>query len=139
VSTEAVSIDTATPQQIVARAMASHAGWTGRLMDAISTRSCDCSVEEVSVDNVCPFGEWLHNEVPFRLRKTWDYSSVRKRHAELHAQVGRVLELALGGYQTAATEALQSGTPFSIAVEHFESSLKEWYSRVESQATGNAF
>jgi Chemoreceptor zinc-binding domain len=139
VSTEAVSIDTATPQQIVARAMSSHAGWTGRLMDAISTHTCDCTVEEASAEDQCSFGQWLHNEVPFRLRKTWDYASVRKRHAELHAQIGRVLELALTGQQAAATAELHAGTPFSVAVEHFDSSLKDWYSRVESQALGNAF
>jgi Chemoreceptor zinc-binding domain len=139
VSNEVVSIDTATPQQIVARALASHSVWKGSLMDAISTGTSEFTAAEAATDAECSFGIWLHTEVPFRLRKTWDYATVKKRHAELHTQIGKVLELALTGQHQTASEAMLHGSPFSNAAEQFEAAMTEWFSRVESQAAGNAY
>jgi Chemoreceptor zinc-binding domain len=127
------------PQQMVARALSAHADWKVRLAAAIETGACETSVEHAAADDRCLFGQWLHHDVPFRLRKTWDYATVKKRHAELHVQVAQVLDLALLGRQAAANDAMMGGSPFNLAYDQFEASLREWYSRVDNQATGSAY
>jgi hypothetical protein len=139
VSGDGVTTDVVSPQQVVARAMSMHATWRNRLTDAIEHGTCDISVEDAGADDVCPFGHWLARDIPVRLRKTWDYATVKKRHTELHVQLGQILDLALLGRQQSARDLMLPGSPFAAAFDHFEEALKEWYPRVESQAAGNAF
>ena len=123
-------------QQQVMNALAAHEGWKRRLHDAIATRSAEITVEQASVDDACAFGKWLHNDVPWRIRKVWDYANVRKLHAAFHEEAGRVLALALAGQADAAIAAMSTGSPFHTCSERLAYALHDWHGRVDDQASG---
>ena len=123
-------------QQSIVDALAAHDNWKRRLHDAIATSGADITVEQASVDNGCAFGRWLHNEVPWRLRKSWDYANVRKLHAAFHVEAGRVLALALAGQSDNAIAAMNIGSPFHTCSERLAFALQDWHGRVEGQAAG---
>lgn len=123
-------------QQQVMNALAAHEGWKRRLHDAISTRSAEITVEQASVDDACAFGKWLHNDVPWRVRKGWDYANVRKLHAAFHVEAGRVLALALAGQSEAAISSMSVGSQFHTCSERLAYALHDWHGRVDDQAAG---
>lgn len=123
-------------QQQVVNALAAHEGWKRRLHQAIATGTAEITVAQASVDDACAFGKWLHNDVPWRVRKTWDYANVRKLHAAFHEEAGRVLALAIEGQSDAAIAAMSIGSPFSQCSERLAFALHDWQGRVDGQASG---
>jgi Chemoreceptor zinc-binding domain len=131
---DVVTTEHSSLEQTIVEALATHADWKRRLHTAIATGTCDVSIETATADNQCAFGHWMHREVPSMVRKTWDYANVRRRHATLHAEAGRVLELALGGYNAAAAQIMAPNAPFTQALERFEFGLRDWLLTLQSQS-----
>ncbi len=134
---DVVSTEHSSLEQILVDAIATHADWKRRLHTAIATGTCDVSIESAAADNECAFGHWLHRDVPSMVRKTWDYANVRRRHATLHAEAGRVLELALGGYNAAAAQIMAPNAPFTQALERYEFGLRDWLLTLRGQSSGD--
>lgn len=128
--------NTGSLQQMIVDALNAHDNWKRRLHAAIATSSADVSVEQASADNVCAFGRWLYDDVPWRARKAWDYSNVRKLHAAFHQEAGKVLALALGGRSEEAIVAMSHGSPFFETSERLGFALRDWYGRIDGQAVG---
>ena len=123
-------------QQMIIDALAAHDNWKRRLHAAIATSAADVTVEQASVDNGCAFGRWLYDDVPWRARKAWDYTNVRKLHAAFHQEAGKVLALALAGHSNDALIAMTHGSAFADTSDKLAFALRDWYGRVDDQAEG---
>jgi hypothetical protein len=120
----------------VERAILAHGEWRRRLSITASTGVSDLTSAEAADDTACDFGRWMAGDIPWRLRKTWDFATVRKRHQEFHAECARVIVLATDGQMAAASNALDHGTGFDLSAERLDAALREWYPRIEQQAAG---
>lgn len=123
-------------QQMIIDALAAHENWKRRLHAAIATSQADLTVEQAAADNLCAFGRWLYDEIPWRARKTWDYANVRKLHAAFHVEAGRVLAYALAGRSDEAIAAMNHGSAFFETSERLAFALRDWYSRINGQVEG---
>lgn len=130
---DVVATELGSLEQTIGNALATHAEWKRRLHTAIATGRCDVSLESAAADDRCTFGHWLHRDVPPMVRKTWDYANVRRRHATLHAEAGRVLEFALSGYDATAAQMMAPNAPFTQALERYEFGLRDWLLTLRSQ------
>lgn len=117
-------------QQQVRAAIGAHGMWKGRLRNAIDTGSSAVSVGEIRVDDRCEFGQWLHGagRNGFAVSQSWE--SVRKLHADFHAEAAQVLEMALSGRKADAEKSMSLGGGFF----HASSALVKELTRVEQQA-----
>jgi hypothetical protein len=121
---------------MIVDALAAHERWKPLLHAAIATAQADLTVEQATADDLCAFGHWLHEDAPWRARKTWDYANVRKLHAGFHIEAGRVLGLALAGRSAEASSAMNHGSPFAETSERLAFALRDWFSRINGQAEG---
>lgn len=117
-------------------ALAAHESWKQRLRSAIETGTCEISVETASLDDQCAFGRWLVDGVPWRARKSWDYTNVKRLHAAFHEEAGRVLHLAVNGMPHDAVGAMTNSTPFAAASERLGYALSDWRQRIHGQVEG---
>lgn len=79
----------------VSAAINAHALWKAHLGTAITLGSAPFKVEDVSRDDRCRFGQWLHG---LRAEKSApQFEVVRELHARFHQEAARVLALALEG------------------------------------------
>jgi len=74
--------------------------------------------------------------VPWRARKSWDYTNVKRLHAAFHQEAARVLHLAVNGMTREAVVAMTNSTPFAAASERLGYALMDWRQRIDAQAEG---
>ena len=96
----------------IQKAIREHEIWTTRLEQTIASGKSDHTVAGVSVDNNCEFGQWLHGDPNARASEP-RHEKVRKLHAAFHAEVGKILWLALRGNKAEALKALHGRTPYA--------------------------
>jgi hypothetical protein len=107
------------------QALAAHAKWKYRLMDAIDTGKSEFRVADVRTDNACQFGKWLL-ALPLSERLSENYRKVRALHAEFHGMAADVLELALAGRKDEATAAMAFGSRFAILSSNLTMAIVAW-------------
>lgn len=78
-------------------AIAAHGIWKQKLRTAIKSGSTTLKIGDVARDDVCHFGQWLHNGIPPKMRKQEHYEQVLKLHAQVHEVAATVLSRARGG------------------------------------------
>lgn len=72
--------------------VASHGYWKEQLCDAITNKTT-LNVHEISKDDVCDLGRWLHSEEEHpQLSHLQSYHDLKKKHAEFHVQAAKVAE-----------------------------------------------
>ncbi len=106
-------------------AIANHARWKYRLMDAIDTGKSEARVGDVRVDDACQFGKWLL-ALPLSERLSDHYRKVRELHAEFHSLAAHVLELAVGGRAAEATAAMAMGSRFAVVSSQLTMAVLAW-------------
>jgi hypothetical protein len=107
------------------RAIAAHAKWKYRLMEAIDTGRSQWHVGDVRTDNECEFGKWLL-ALPLSLRLSEHCKKVRALHAEFHGLAAGVLELALAGRKDEAAAAIALGSRFAVVSSNLTMAVLEW-------------
>ncbi len=107
------------------QAIAAHAKWKYRLMEAIDTGKSQWRVSDVRTDNSCNFGKWL-TELPLTERLSANYKKVRTLHAEFHGLAADVLELALAGRKEEATAAMALGSRFAAVSSNLTMAVLAW-------------
>ena len=107
------------------QALAAHAKWKYRLMDAIDTGKSEWRVNDVRTDNSCQFGKWL-SALPLSERLSENYKKVRALHAEFHGLAAEVLELALAGRKDEATAAMALGSRFATVSSNLTMAVMAW-------------
>jgi hypothetical protein len=113
-------------------ALAAHAKWKYRLMDAIDTGKSEWRVGDVRTDNSCNFGKWL-SELPLSDRLSENYKKVKALHAEFHGLAAEVLELALAGRKDEAATAMAMRSRFATVSSNLTMAVMAW----KDAASGN--
>jgi hypothetical protein len=106
-------------------AIAAHAKWKYRLMEAIDTGKSPWHVSDVRTDNACEFGKWLI-ALPLSQRLSEYAKKVRALHAEFHGLAADVLELALAGRKTEATAAMALHSRFAEVSANLTMAVTAW-------------
>jgi hypothetical protein len=106
-------------------AIAAHAKWKYRLMEAIDTGKSQWHVSDVRTDNSCEFGKWLYAQ-PLSERLSEHCKNVRTLHAEFHVLAAQVLELALAGRKVEATAAMALGSRFATVSSNLTMAVLAW-------------
>ncbi|MHB8900004.1 MAG: CZB domain-containing protein [Thermoguttaceae bacterium] len=106
-------------------AVAAHARWKYRLMEAIDTGKSPWRVADVRTDQACDFGKWLV-ALPLSERLSEHARHVRTLHGEFHTLAASVLELALAGRKEEATSAMAMGSRFAIVSSNLTVAVTAW-------------
>jgi hypothetical protein len=112
-------------REALERAIAAHARWKYRLMDAIDTGKSDCRVGDVRTDSACEFGKWLLN-LPLSERLSEHSKKVRALHAQFHGLAADVLELALAGRKDEAAAAIALRSRFASVSSDLTMAVLAW-------------
>jgi hypothetical protein len=107
------------------RAIAAHAKWKYRLMEAIDTAKSQWRAADVRTDHACEFGKWLAT-LPLSQRLSEHSKTVRALHAEFHGLAADVLELALAGRKEEATAAISLSSRFATVSSKLTMAVLAW-------------
>jgi hypothetical protein len=107
------------------RAIAAHAKWKYRLMEAVDTGKSEWRVGDVRTDSLCEFGKWL-SALPLSLSLSEHSKKVRALHAEFHGLAADVLELALAGRKAEATAAMALRSRFAEVSSNLTMAVIAW-------------
>jgi len=118
--------DSSTHEQIHL-ALAAHAAWKQRLIDAIEKQSSTVAAGTARLDNQCAFGKWLYGATLGRaVKRSAKYRECLELHRRFHLAAGDVLSLALAGDRHGASRAMAPGGEFARISESLSSALMEW-------------
>jgi methyl-accepting chemotaxis protein len=116
------------------KAISAHALWKARLRLAIDTGTSEWSVRDVSPDDVCAFGKWLHSLPPDE-KATERWKKVQVLHAEFHLVAAQVLKLALDRHRDQAIEAMKSRSPFASVSSRLTQTMLDWKAALSAAET----
>lgn len=95
-------------------AIAAHAEWKMKLRFAIQRKE-QLDVSIISLDNKCPFGQWLHGDAKTKYGKLAGYTTCVAKHSEFHRCAGNVAQTINAGKYTEAKAMMGNDTPFAAA------------------------
>lgn len=107
------------------RAIAAHAKWKYRLMEAIDTGKSQWAVGTVRTDDECDFGKWLLG-LPLSQRLSEQFKTVQALHTEFHGLAAAVLELALARRKEEAIAAMALGSRFAAVSSSLTMAVLAW-------------
>ena len=113
-------------------ALAAHAKWKYRLMEAIKTGQSQWRISEVRTDEACHFGKWLLT-LPLSIRLSENYKKVRLLHHEFHGFAADVLELAIAGRKDEANAAMAMGSRFAVCSSTLTMAIMSWKESLPNQ------
>ena len=108
------------------KAIAAHGQWKGKLRTAIETGQCESTPEKVKQDNNCSFGKWLYYRIDETYKNSAHYKTILDLHAKFHQEAGSILELAMNGDKTTASEKMGLGKPFRHLSAELTENLNDW-------------
>jgi hypothetical protein len=120
-----ISARTMNRTEALDRAIAAHAKWKYRLMEAIDTGKSEWRVGDVRADSSCEFGKWL-GALPLSERLSEHSKKVRALHTEFHVLAADVLELALAGRKAEATAAMALRSRFAEVSSNLTMAVIAW-------------
>jgi hypothetical protein len=108
-----------------------HRKWKERFMLAMA-KSESMSVAEISVDNLCIFGKWLHGEAKDKFGSLASYADCVAKHAAFHVEAGKVAQKINDGDRLAASQQLVAhDTPYQQASEALSKSVIAMFREAE--------
>jgi len=111
----------------IQHALAGHAAWKNRLVNAIEKRTSEIAVGTARLDDQCAFGKWLHGPTLGRaVKQSADYQKCLGLHRQFHIAAGEVLSLALAGKKDGADRAMGPGSEFARVSDSLASALMAW-------------
>lgn len=112
-------------REALEHAIAAHAKWKYRLMDAIDTGKSEWRVADVRPDSACDFGKWLA-ALPLSDRLSEHCKRVRALHEQFHGLAADVLELALAGRKVEAGAAIALRSRFASLSSDLTMAVLAW-------------
>jgi len=95
-------------------AIQKHAEWKTKFRSAMMKHE-QLDVATIAIDNCCELGKWLHGEAKDQFGQLVSHADCLKKHAEFHAQAGKVaLEINNKNYTLAET-LLATGSTYAAA------------------------
>jgi len=97
-------------------AIRAHREWKTRFLVAMAKNE-RMNVAEISADNCCKFGKWLHAEAKNRLGQIRGYQECVEAHAAFHFEAGKIAQCVNDGRIEEANQMLGYDTPYAKASE----------------------
>jgi hypothetical protein len=110
----------------ITKAVAAHGQWKRRLASAISAGTSEFDAATVRLDDKCDFGQWLHQSIGPQDRSSAHYGTVKKLHADFHAEAARILSLAVSGKKTEAEQGMAAGSAFARISSNLTQEMMGW-------------
>ncbi|MBN8488821.1 MAG: CZB domain-containing protein, partial [Burkholderiales bacterium] len=114
-------------------AIRAHVDWRTRLRNA-AMQGEQIDVQNVSRDDGCPLGGWLHGEGRHRCGQLPSFTALVAEHAGFHRQVGVVARLVNAGQSEQAVAAMDGGTPFAEATQATVRLIRDLITECSNQA-----
>jgi hypothetical protein len=96
------------------QAIAAHSAWKAKLREYLTKKDGSLSSAEVSADNKCALGQWIHGE-GIRYSKLPEYSILKKEHARFHKAAAGIVLKADSGQSVSEEVTLGSRSAFTTA------------------------
>lgn len=87
-------------------AIKAHVMWKIKLITYITKPDKSLNAVEVSSDNRCDLGKWLHSPEAARFNSLPEFSLLKKAHADFHKEAGSIILRADKGESLVAETAL---------------------------------
>jgi methyl-accepting chemotaxis protein len=97
-------------------AIRAHREWKARFLVAMA-RNERLNVTEISADNCCKFGKWLHSEAKTRFGQVRGYQECVEAHAAFHVEAGKIAQRVNDGLIQEANQMLGYDTPYAKTSE----------------------
>lgn len=99
-------------------AIRQHRKWKERFMVAIAKKE-HLNADEISADNICIFGRWLHGEAKENFGSLASFVDCVAKHAAFHVEAGKIAKKINYGERLAASYQLIAGhdTPYQKTSE----------------------
>jgi hypothetical protein len=115
-------------------AIDAHMRWKVRLEKCLAGNNEEgLKVEQVSRDDQCPLGKWIHGVGGERFGNLREFQEMKMEHARFHLCAGDVLTCCLAGDKEGAEQKLRSGE-YSRASERVKLFLARLYVQVKDTA-----
>jgi len=106
-----------------------HAEWKKRFVAAVSSGRDGEISPDVSQDQACGFGSWLHSLSPDG-RASLHWTRVHALHEKFHGEAAKVAELAREGLLSKALAAISPGGAFASGSAELTAAMMAWLSDV---------
>jgi methyl-accepting chemotaxis protein len=112
-------------------AIQKHAEWKFKFRNAIQTNET-LAAADISKDNHCDFGKWLHGDAKDLYGKSAKYLQCVTDHAAFHAEAGKVAAAINAKKKDAAERMISNGSSFSEASKKVGVSIIELKNEVRA-------
>ena len=96
-------------------AISAHTGWKTKLRRYIDKPDGSLKSGDVSPDNNCPLGKWIHGVGGTQHSQLPEFSALTKEHARFHTAAGDVIRKADLGQRMTEEVALGSNSEYGTA------------------------
>lgn len=91
-----------------------HSAWKNKLAHYLSKRDGSLKPGELTADNKCPSGQWIHGEGA-KYSNLSEYATLKTEHARFHKAVADVVRHADAGQSVNAETSLGGKSEFATA------------------------
>ncbi len=95
-------------------AVKAHSAWKMKLSAYLRNPDKSLKADEVSQDNKCDLGKWIHGEAG-QYSQLPEYSALKAEHANFHKAAADVIRKADSGQSTTEDTQLGGNSPFAKA------------------------
>lgn len=96
-------------------AIKAHAVWKMKLTGYINKPDKSLNSAEVSSDNKCELGKWLHSSESATYATHTEFGMLKQAHADFHKEAGSIIQRADKGESMGAEVSLGSGSNYAKA------------------------
>jgi len=119
-------MDKATLERQIGDAIGAHGSWKLKLRRAVATGELPKRASDISCDDQCSFGKWLHGMGKDGPEGAGTYfKSVVEAHAAFHREAGRIARLVETGKRKEAETALD-GPAYVTATTTLTRTMNAW-------------
>ncbi|MFZ0804445.1 MAG: CZB domain-containing protein [Terriglobales bacterium] len=96
------------------QAIGAHSEWKHKLSAYLVKHDGSLKVQDISPDNKCPLGQWIHGEGA-KYANMAEYSTLKSEHARFHLATAEVIRKADSGQSVTEETAIGAKSKFAEA------------------------
>lgn len=112
-------------------AIKAHVMWKMKLANYLKTPDGSLKAAEVSLDNKCDLGKWIHSDQS--IQKFPEYVKLKADHAKFHAVASAIIVKADSGQKVSEEVALGSKSEFDLISTQVVNSIMQMKIRLAKQ------